>query len=101
MEPDKLLPLLERHLDLILDYMDEEAKASKKAELSQYLGAAERYIATEGISLDLDDLGDCQLVVMYAGWLYEKRKSAEAKMPRMLRYNLNNRLFQQKMRDKL
>lgn len=94
-----MLLFLERDLEIITDYMDADAKASKEAELTQYLSAAERFIAREGIALDLDDPGDCQLVVMYAGWLYDKRKNADAKMPRMLRYNLNNRLIGQKMRE--
>jgi hypothetical protein len=36
------------------------------------------------------------LVVMYAAWLWRKRDNMEG-MPRMLRYALNNRIFQEKM----
>lgn len=89
--------MLQTNLEIITDYMDAEAKASKETELTQYLQAAQSYITTEGIALDLSNVGDCQLVVMYAAWLYDKRKASEAAMPRMLRWNLNNRLFRQKM----
>jgi hypothetical protein len=34
---------------------------------------------------------------MYASWLYDKRRAPENTMPRMLRWNLNNRLMSQKM----
>lgn len=100
----ELLTMLEYSLELITEYMDDEALEQKEAELTQYLNSAKKFIATEGITLDLDDLGDCQLVVMYAQWLYEKRKAvstgystANGVMPRMLRWNLNNRLFSEKV----
>ena len=38
---------------------------------------------------------DAQLVIMYAQWLWAKRDTMEA-MPRMLRWNLNNRVFAEK-----
>lgn len=65
--------------------------------LGTYLDAAKAEIAREGIALD-DTIGDCQLVVLYASWMWRKRDSGEA-MPRMLRYRLNNRLFSQKMKE--
>lgn len=92
-----LLTMLETSLELILDYMDDAAKTSKEAELLQYIHAAEKYIAEQGITLDRNEIGDCMLITLYAGWLYDKRKSGDAKMPRMLRYQLNNRLFHEKM----
>lgn len=92
-----LVVMLERSLEIITDFMDAPALASKEAELGLYIDAAKRFITTEGITLDLDDDGDCQLIVMYAAWLYNKRKDASSAMPRMLRWTLNNRLFQQKM----
>lgn len=63
--------------------------------------AAQSAIAEEGITLDLSEIGDCNLVVMYAAYLYRKRAETEASagMPRMLRYALNNRLFAQKMTE--
>lgn len=69
--------------------------------------AAEAEIAREGITLDLSDIGDCNLLVMYAAYLYRKRAESTvnnnmtwvAGMPRMLRYAMNNRLFAQKMSE--
>ena len=61
--------------------------------------AAEAEITREGITLDLSDIGDCNLLVMYAGYLYRRRADSDAGMPRMLRYALNNRLFAQKMAE--
>ncbi len=61
--------------------------------------AAQEAITKEGITLDLDTLTDCNLVVMYASYLYRKRTDSDASMPRMLRYALNNRLFSEKMSE--
>lgn len=74
--------------------------------LEQYLKTARASIETEGIVLD--DSGteeapqltieDGNLVVMYAGWMWRKRDTGEG-MPRMLRWQLNNRLFSQKVTE--
>lgn len=65
--------------------------------LAQLLTAAQGAIATQGITLDLEKIDDCNLVVMYASYLYRKRADDTPAMPRMLRYELNNRLFSQKV----
>lgn len=65
--------------------------------LAQLLTAAQGAIATQGITLDLEKIDDCNLVVMYASYLYRKRAEDNPAMPRMLRYELNNRLFSQKV----
>ena len=65
--------------------------------LAQLLTAAQGAIATQGITLDLEKIDDCNLVVMYASYLYRKRADDNPAMPRMLRYELNNRLFAQKV----
>lgn len=91
--------------------------------ITMLIQAAKKEIGREGITLssdengDVDDVGDCNLVVMYASYLYRARNyiapTADAsnnkyfattsnnagQMPRMLRYALNNRLFQQKMAE--
>lgn len=66
--------------------------------LNAYLESAQTEISREGISLDLTDVGDMQLVVMYAAWTWRKRADGSG-MPRMLRYALNNRLFSQKVKN--
>ena len=64
--------------------------------LIQMLNAAHSFIEREGISLDETSAEDTQLVVMYAAYLYRKRRETNGAMPRMLRWALNNRLFSQK-----
>lgn len=64
--------------------------------LTQYLNAAAGQIAREGITLDTSKADDVLLQVMYAAWMWRRRDSGEG-MPRMLRYQMNNRLFQEKV----
>lgn len=72
--------------------------------LAQYLVSARAAIETEGITLantgteeaPLLSVEDAGLVIMYAAWLWRKRDTGEG-MPRMLRWQLNNRLFSQKV----
>lgn len=63
--------------------------------LGQYLESAEKAIETEGITLT-SSIEDCNLVIMYAGWLWRKRASGEG-IPRSLRWAMNNRLFAEKI----
>lgn len=101
-----ILTMLKQGLEIITDYMDTDAKNAKDLELTQYIQLAITAITREGIAL-VDSVDDQMLVSMYAMWLYDKRKTTGSKytsyyiqnMPRMLRYNLNNRLFQQKVQD--
>ena len=92
----ELLVMLEAQLEIITDYMDADAKTAKETELTQYINAAQRYIAQEGAVLDMADIGHCMLVVMYAAWLYNRRLDPASQMPRMIRWNLNNLIFSQK-----
>ena len=78
--------------------------------LSMLISVSKKEIEREGITLDMSDIADCNLVVMYTSFLYRRRAEnnentaywTEANqyfdMPRMLRHALNNRLFSQKMR---
>ena len=92
----ELLTMLKNDLEIVTDFMDNEAKAAKDAELSGYLSSAREYITREGIDLT-ESFGDSMLLVMYASWLYSRRRAetSYAVMPRMLRWNLNNRLYEQ------
>lgn len=60
--------------------------------------AARKFIQREGITLD-GSPEDEAIVEMYAAHLYRKRREAETAMPRMLRFELNNRLMSEKARD--
>ena len=62
---------------------------------AQLLQVSYEQITAEGATLNLDVTSDCNLIVMYASWLWRKRASGEG-MPRMLRYALNNRVIGEK-----
>jgi hypothetical protein len=66
--------------------------------LTQYLTAAQAAVTREGVTLDLDNIEDMQLVIMYAAWTWRRRDTMEG-MPRMLRWQLNNRIFSEKMKS--
>lgn len=64
--------------------------------LRQIIQASANAIKREGVqTLDADDIEDSQLIVMYASWLWRKRDTGEG-MPRMLRWQLNNRVMSEK-----
>lgn len=67
------------------------------ARLLQYLENAQRQIEQEGATVNTTDPLDGSLVVMYAAWMWRRRDSMEG-MPRMLRWQLNNRIFAEKAR---
>ena len=83
-----MLSMLKVDLGITTDAFD--------ARLEQYLQAAQAQIITEGAALDLDNISDMQLIVMYAAWLWRRRDTMEG-MPRMLRWQLNNKIFARKM----
>lgn len=64
--------------------------------LQQYLDSAKAEIEREGATLNTTVLGDAQLIVMYAAWMWRRRDTMDG-MPRMLRYALNNRIFAEKV----
>lgn len=66
--------------------------------LSQYLVSARADIEIEGIKIIEQSISDCNLIVMYAAWLWRKRDTGEG-MPRNLRWMMNNRLFSQKLQE--
>lgn len=87
MTADEMLVLLKADL--------QNPPAAKDTYLLHLLKVAPSRIAREGIVLT-DSVDDANLQVMYAAYLYRKRVNNENAMPRMLRYELNNRLFAQK-----
>ena len=99
MTTDELLGLVKMNLQIAGSGFDDYLS-------TLIIPAAEAAIREEGITLDLSEIGDCNLVVMYAAYLYRKRAESTvngnlswaAGMPRMLRYALNNRLFSEKMK---
>lgn len=67
----------------------------KDAYIMALIKTAKRAIADEGITINTDSDLDCQLVTMYAAYLYRKRDN-DTGMPRMLRLLLNNRKFHER-----
>ena len=66
--------------------------------LKQYIKSAHKDIIAEGAqSLNVENIEDAQLVVMYAAWMWRRRDSGDG-MPRMVRYALNNRVLGEKAR---
>lgn len=65
--------------------------AAYDARLSQYLERAGEEITREGVTLS-DSASDQNLVINYAAWMWRKRDTGEG-IPRMLRWQINNRLF--------
>lgn len=71
-------------------------KSTYDARLVMLIDAAKAEIRREGARLDLSRIDHANLVVLYAGWLWRRRDTG-AGMPRMIRYALNNLVFEQKM----
>lgn len=94
-----ILKLLEHDLELDFTFYDDEAKEAKEEQLLIYINAAIGMIEREGVTLNLEEFDHELLLVMYASWLYDKRKNPTVQMPRMVRYNLNNLLFSQKLEE--
>lgn len=64
--------------------------------LTQIIRSSAANIEREGASLNYDSIEDAQLVIMYAAWTWRRRDTGEG-MPRMLRYQLNNKVLGGKM----
>lgn len=92
-DDNKILVPLKIDLQISSDALD--------SYLLDLIHAAQEYIKTEGITLSGSDPGDVMLVEMYAAYLYRERRNTgdASKMPRMLRWALNNRLFSQKISE--
>lgn len=62
--------------------------------LEQYLSSAEEEIEREGVTLSAStSIDDANIIIQYAAWMWRKRDTGEG-MPRMLRWVINNRLFE-------
>lgn len=90
MTDQEILVLVKQNLSIMHTAQDEY--------LVSLITTSESSIQEEGITLDLEDAKDVNLVVMYTAYLFRKRAEDNPVMPRMLRYALNNRLFSEKAR---
>ena len=85
MSNEQLLAMLKIDLGITASLYD--------TRLSQYLKTAQDEIEREGATLSpSDDVADANLVIQYAAWMWRKRDTGEG-MPRMIRWQINNRLF--------
>lgn len=66
--------------------------------LENLIDVARASISEYGITIDDSEVKDCNLIVMYASYLFSKRRSENSEMPRMLAQAMRNRLFSEKMR---
>lgn len=84
MDESTMLTMLKMSLGITTDAYD--------TRLSQMLTAARSEIQREGAILSADSITDCNLVIQYAEWMWRRRDTGEG-MPRMVRWQLNNRIF--------
>ena len=63
--------------------------------LTEIVKSSAAAIEREGATLNYDSFEDSQIVIMYAAWLWRRRDTGEG-MPRMLRWQLNNRILSEK-----
>lgn len=86
MNPTEMLSMLKIDLGITTNAYD--------TRLAQMLQIAEANIKSEGATSlsPSSSVADANLVVMYTAWLWRRRDSMIA-MPRMLRWQLNNRVF--------
>lgn len=90
MTDTELLTMLKLQLQILTDALDEY--------LEHLLEAAEGMIAREGITADRSSAEYCQILLMQARYLYDKRETGEGE-PRSLRFRKNNLLFSQKIQE--
>ena len=95
MNTAELLAALKQNLKMEDEFLDQQAIAARDAQLQLYIDSAIEFIKREGADLSTEK-GQL-LIILYAAWLYE-HPNAE-KMPRAIRYNLNNLIYDQHLED--
>ena len=94
--------MTDEHLLSMLRVDLEQPSPTVNEYLLDLLGVAKERIAAVGINIDEDSISDGGLIVMFAAYLYRKRKADNPKgldkMPRMLRSAINDRLMAEKGR---
>ena len=85
MDREALLEMLKVDLGISTQAYDER--------LLQYLKTAAAELRREGVTLT-DSVDDGHLQIMYAAWMWRKRDTGEG-LPRMIRWQINNRVFKQ------
>ena len=92
--------MTDEHLLSMLRADLEQPSPTVNEYLLDLLGVARERIAAVGINIDENSISDGGLIVMFAAYLYRKRKADNPKgvdkMPRMLRSAINDRLMAEK-----
>ena len=92
--------MTDEHLLSMLRADLEQPSPTVNEYLLDLLGVARERIAAVGIHIDENSISDGGLIVMFAAYLYRKRKADNPKgvdkMPRMLRSAINDRLMAEK-----
>lgn len=89
MNHESMLAALKIDLGLTTTIYDERLVA--------YLERAEQEITREGVILSAEKTDDVNLVIQYAAWMWRKRDTGDG-MPRMIRWQINNRIFGRELR---
>lgn len=95
MNTAELLAALKWNLKMEDEFLDQQAIAARDAQLQLYIDSAIEFIKREGADLSTEK-GQL-LIILYAAWLYEHPNAD--KMPRAIRYNLNNLIYDQHLED--
>ena len=92
--------MTDEHLLSMLRADLEQPSPTVNEYLLDLLGVARERVAAVGINIDENSISDGGLIVMFAAYLYRKRKADNPKgvdkMPRMLRSAINDRLMVEK-----
>lgn len=83
MNDETMLQMLKIDLGITTDIYNDR--------LTQYITAAKAELEREGVVLT-NSIADGNLVIQYAAWMWRKRDTGEG-VPRMIRWQINNRLF--------
>lgn len=90
MTDQEILGLLKSNLSILHTAQDDY--------LTFLITTSKTSLTEMGISLDLEDAEDINLVIMHSAYLFRKRAEDDPVMPRMLKFAIHNRLFSEKAR---
>ena len=90
MTDEQILTMLKSNLSMMTSAQDDY--------LGFLINSSKKNLAEMGITLDLNESDDVNLVVMHAAYLFRKRAEDNPVMPRMLQFAIHNRLMSEKMK---
>ena len=72
--------------------------ATRQTQLQALLEVAAEKLEGHGINLDPSSVGDMNLQVQYAAWMYRRRNGGSSAMPEYLKDDIHDRLVAEKAR---